>query len=851
MSVAAAGAASGVSAYGSASATASTATTALSVGISTALIPALGALATTLFPLAAVVGTLAAGAGSLVAVFGGLAATGAVTHMEELKTAFGEARTEIMELIEPLGDVFGPLLVDAVEALPTLVERILEAIGPVDQFRDAMVEYGELAMDVIPQVASAITDLARSSLPPLRRFIRYLSTNGGSAFDGMLRVTRELAPELKTFGGAVIDAIPPLTETGTIVLEVLLPALTNVVEVLTGAVETINDFVTESEGVQTTAEAFGALNERTDGLAAKVAAVGGAIGSIGVVMGGVVAKIGGLSAVMTALSYAAGAVSTAVGAISAPMLAAAAAVGSFIAIATGRFDEVVAVFNNLRRKLDSAIGSAVSWLKTSGIKLIGQGFQALGKAIRTAITNVTEWLASDGPKTITGSVETVANYLEEDAVNDLSTAASIAFDAIVTAASSLLDGLTGPNGDGSAQSSIKTVASWLRNNGPRILHAAAKTLFGVILTVADTTIGRLIRGSSSIIQSGIQSIVDWVSSLGRDDLYNAFYSVGRGIRSAVLAYLSVNGKIWNVTTRFVSDLKTYVESGQAYKDITAAFGTLLDGVESAVKAYLSLNGKIWKVTTKFVSDLKTYVESGQAYKDITAAFGTLLDGIIAVFGGLYDGLVGNSTLKDQWQKVVDWVKGTAKDKVVSAFETVADAITEALQININWPEPPEIVKKAYEGNLDIDWPDRPSLGGGSSGGGGDDSSGGGDIGFSDDPTSTDDALGGSIGDTIGDTIGGISPFASGGVAETPGIGMLAEQGPELILDAPTTDKARDSGVTVGDVGDDMERALESTDRTDDLLDRLERIESRLGDVVAETGTEVEFRDEDRWRAVER
>jgi len=197
--------------------------TATALGVVTA---ASVALLSTLVPMAAVVGTVAAGVGSLAGAFGVLLGAGAVTHIEEIKTALKEAKAEIVELLEPLGEVFGPLILRAIEALPALVENILDAIGGVQQFRQALVDMGRIASRVIPDLVGAMFDIARVALPIFRDLVSFLRRNAAGAFRGMVRITRELAPQLLNLGRAFIDALPQIARLGTMILNTAIPALT-------------------------------------------------------------------------------------------------------------------------------------------------------------------------------------------------------------------------------------------------------------------------------------------------------------------------------------------------------------------------------------------------------------------------------------------------------------------------------------------------------------------------------------------------------------------------------------------------------------------------------------------------
>lgn len=214
-----------------ASAALTAATAALSTVFAASLLPAVAALSTAILPLIGLFGAAAAGAVAFGGTLGALVGTGVVTHLQELKAAFKEARQEIVTLIEPLGEVFGPLLVDAVEALPTLVERVLDVIGPVQQFADFLRELGGTAMDVIPALAGFFFDLAETALPLANQGLQFLIGIADDVVAEVGSAVGELSDDLRLLAGATLTALPPLFRFGTEVLEVVLQGLAGIIAV--------------------------------------------------------------------------------------------------------------------------------------------------------------------------------------------------------------------------------------------------------------------------------------------------------------------------------------------------------------------------------------------------------------------------------------------------------------------------------------------------------------------------------------------------------------------------------------------------------------------------------------------
>jgi len=251
------------------------------------------ALTTTLIPLAAVVGTLTAGVAALAAAFGlvigsGILAFGErrgqqnqerldevnqrIERLEELEETTGELtdaqeeelerleeqqdtledqvgiigglgsalsdlREELAPIITAFGEAFAPLIEDTLDLLPNLLEQSLAAAGGVETFADTLRQFGQTAFEVIPGVVGAFFDFARTALPVLKEFIGFLSANSGRAIEGILRIVRELEPELRALGRAFVDALPELAALGTVILNEAIPALTQFIRFIEDAIQ--------------------------------------------------------------------------------------------------------------------------------------------------------------------------------------------------------------------------------------------------------------------------------------------------------------------------------------------------------------------------------------------------------------------------------------------------------------------------------------------------------------------------------------------------------------------------------------------------------------------------------------
>lgn len=199
-----------------------------SLGVTVAAVTtALVGLSAVAAPLVATVGGLAAAVGGLAAAFGTVLGTGLFVFNEQGETlaeALKDVREEVEVLIFRLGGQFTPLIEDAIAALPTLIESVVDALGPLDEFAAALRAFGGELLEFIPAAVSALFDLAREALPVLTRGFRFLRREGGSIFRDILRTTREVGPLLLDLGRSLAALTPQLIRVGTRLLRVIIPA---------------------------------------------------------------------------------------------------------------------------------------------------------------------------------------------------------------------------------------------------------------------------------------------------------------------------------------------------------------------------------------------------------------------------------------------------------------------------------------------------------------------------------------------------------------------------------------------------------------------------------------------------
>jgi phage-related protein len=159
-----------------------------------------------------------------------------------LGEALGEVKEEITPLIVEFGQNFIPLIEDALNAFPTLVENVLDALGPMTQFRDALRGFGQSAMEAIPNIVSGLVDLASRALPILGDLLETVGERGPGAFQSMIEVVQQVGDDFMQIGSAVADFLPNLVEFGVLLIETLAPAVDSLIGFLDDAIGAFNRF---------------------------------------------------------------------------------------------------------------------------------------------------------------------------------------------------------------------------------------------------------------------------------------------------------------------------------------------------------------------------------------------------------------------------------------------------------------------------------------------------------------------------------------------------------------------------------------------------------------------------------
>jgi hypothetical protein len=149
----------------------STSGAAFSMGVFSAAtsstIIALSGLAFILGAVLLALAPLVIGATAVAAAFGLIIGTGLFAGMKKLSKAFKKVKKQITPLIKEFGKQFVPFLKETILMLPGLVKSLLDAVGGMDVFLNALRTLRNVAFKVLPKLVRWFFDLGRWALPIL------------------------------------------------------------------------------------------------------------------------------------------------------------------------------------------------------------------------------------------------------------------------------------------------------------------------------------------------------------------------------------------------------------------------------------------------------------------------------------------------------------------------------------------------------------------------------------------------------------------------------------------------------------------------------------------------------------
>ncbi|WP_137288624.1 phage tail tape measure protein [Natronorubrum halophilum] len=352
---------------------------------------------------------------------------------------------------------------------------------------------------------------------------------------------------------------------------------------------------------------------------------------------------------------------------------------------------------------------------------------------------------------------------------------------------------------GLIEDGLEEIQEFWDEHGEEIAETATEafeTVVGVIEPVLKTYIG--------LVRPILRSVQRLWETHG-DELFTEV----KQTFDAVVGYIeTILTFVWNnVTQPTLNKIQAVWDSwgDEIMTIVSAVFGAIelivtqaMDLILSAIRVGLALIRGDWEGAWDIIVN---YVERSWdritrfLRGDAKAAIGAALSIVIGAVKAAADYLIGTGDgtllgdVKSVFGSIASWISGTGTEKVKGAISGLAEAVTGVFADVWNATLGGERLEIPEVSASIPDWV--PEIGGRSY--------------------------------DIGGQGLDIPQLETGGRITEPGMFVGGERGEELVLNDRQTAEADKGGVTVGDVEDDMRRALEQTDRTDDVTRKLDAV----------------------------
>lgn len=759
------------------------------------------------------------------------------TVMGALAQEMQPVKEQLRDSALRMGQEFIPVVRDAIDALPQFIRNVEKAIGPLEPFAQALRELGQTAYTVFPNIVSQVMDMAREILPEFVSITKTIMKNVVPALEGMMDTARKVAPLFEGTGGATVELIKELNQLGLTILQELIPRIRDTIGLINDWNEATDGWLVKGALM---ASAVGTLIGILGSFGSALAGVLSTLGSVVAYLGGpVTLAIAGVGVAIAGLYKAwqnntwnirektatlQSKIQSLFGLVEDDIAAVGDAVVNLKDNVVSSFSTLKDEFNTLWRTVNEAFTlseqqtNQLSDTITRFRKMVVGALQTVGKAVDWLVKNhyqpmmkrinsLTKTHLGETVDEFIETIDAIVGYIEyfvkvgkqlwkrygdeimaivKPILKGLRIIFGQTFDTIFTLIRVTLNLIQGDWDE--AWTTMKAFLDRTLGRMGEMLSVFADifTASWDLLTKALGDAWDAVWGAiKSTLKDAFNSMVSWVTNIGTDDIYRAFKAVGSTIRGVFTTLFDAIVGAGGLLMGFFGDIVSYLKNG-AKEDTAAAIDVTLsvitDAFDGLVTEVIGENGTV----RTLISDIVSYLKNG-ATEDIGNAIDFVIEAIESAFEGLYDGLIGNSLVKDMFRDIRDYISGPATnylgnvaggavDSITGAFEDIADTIggyvynamddaqtyienaisniisdvEDMFDISIDgpdidWPEPPEIVEKAYNGNLNIDWPDPPDSvddvwnggggsdddDGGSSGGGGGGGGGGIDIGVPD------------------------------------------------------------------------------------------------------------------------
>jgi hypothetical protein len=702
--------------------------------LQTGTIPAIAALAGAaggaVFPLAG----LAGAAGGVGAAFAGGIFADANTE-EKLKTIKKSANKAIRPL-RTFSEMSFDTLRGGVSFLGDLADMLAAIDEPIKRVVDS---WGETFTGEKTDIIKSLRDLIVTFLPALEDFGNFLIKSVAPGLRFITKEGRKSLPALRDLGSAIVDSLGPLgrfvglvfrevgpaladlirwaTRAGGVLVDVLGPAVGDLIGVGRKAKKPINaiwkalvafgrkakpavKFAGKLGGalfdLASAAVGVGDLNDALDRVSRLVRkGIGGAwqwVRTKGVTLGKKAFKLL-VRAVLGAWDFTKKEVLP-------PVTKALGKVWSWLrqnGVSLGKkalgflVDQALTAWDFVKTDVlppvSSALGDVWSWLRTKGVTLAKK---ALGVLVTQALT-AWDFVKKDFLPAVSGALGDVWSWVRTKGV----TLAIQAFDFLVQRLVESWE-FTKEKILPKVKTALEGVWQWVRNEGVTL----GKQALSFLATQAATALDTFKQDILPKIKTGIDGVVTWIKNPGLSLFQEGFRTIGRNIGPAIVFIMDTVVELFR---RGIPRIRDFL-ANNGVSIVKAGFKAIGTGIRQLILTMFAIGGAIGSAVKSTLQGIADWYSSGgkeqlkqsfidivtgivsyfknQAYSDLKGAAEFLFDAIIAAAEGLYKGLIGESLIPEMMNDIADFIRTfdlasaakTLLDTVVTKFEDFVSSI---------------------------------------------------------------------------------------------------------------------------------------------------------------------------------
>jgi len=372
--------------------------------------------------------------------------------------------------------------------------------------------------------------------------------------------------------------------------------------------------------------------------------------------------------------------------------AASGLIGPLLDIGTAILDTALPVLSDFIDEVADALAVVAEFTQglsqsvnggiTSALRTLSRRFNAAITDVRVALVGES---GNSGP--VISAIRDIGTFLQTQGASLIRAAFSTLADRVVTVARNLRITLVGEGGGGGILvTTIKEFGTFLLNNGASLVrsgfNAVASAAESIVRNLRVTLVGE--DGNSGVLNTALSEYATFLQNNATTLVRTGFRSVARVVKSvaqnlsiALVGESGSGGLLNNIIGQFTDFAR--VQGPKLARTAFEAVGSAIRGV--AIELFNAVTGNSDSILRGIIKDFGRYLEN-DAPGDLRTAINIAFDVIVAAAEGLYEGLVGNSTLLDIINDFAAFLRNEAPGKLTAAAETAFDTLVSTIEATL-------------------------------------------------------------------------------------------------------------------------------------------------------------------------